>query len=187
MYLIAGLGNPEKKYEKTRHNIGFEAVTHLAAKHSVSLSKSKFRAVYGEGIIGGEKAIISMPQTYMNLSGDSVAEMAAFYKIPPANIIIIHDDISLTPGRLRIRGKGSAGGHNGLKSIIARLGSDEFARIKIGVGAPTHAEYDLADFVLGKFSPEEQKIIAPILENAVDAVECMIKSGIDRAMNKYNS
>ncbi|MBR2405023.1 MAG: aminoacyl-tRNA hydrolase [Clostridia bacterium] len=187
MYLIAGLGNPDKKYENTRHNIGFEAVMLLARKHGISLGKSKFKAVYGEGIIAGEKAIISMPQTYMNLSGDSVAEMAAFYKIPPANIIIIHDDISLTPGRLRIRGKGSAGGHNGLKSIIARLGSDEFARIKIGVGAPTHSDYDLADFVLGKFSSEEQKILAPVLENAVDAVECMIKSGIDRAKNKYNS
>jgi len=187
MYLVVGLGNPEKKYEKTRHNIGFDAVMSYASKHSVDLNKNKFKAYYGEGNIKGEKVYIALPQTYMNLSGDSVAEFAAFYKIPPENVIVIHDDISLAPGRLRIRAKGSAGGHNGLKSIIARLGSDNFPRLKIGVGAPDHPEYDLADFVLGKFSDDEIKILKPVVENVCDAIDCIITQGIDRAMNKYNN
>ena len=187
MYLIAGLGNPEKKYDNTRHNIGFEAVNFFADKHNIALNKNKFKAVYGEGRIGDERVIVAMPQTYMNLSGDSVAEIAAFYKIPNQNIIIIHDDISLVPGRVRIRAKGSAGGHNGLKSIIARLGGDNFPRIKIGVGAPQHADYDLADFVLGRFTTDESKILKPVIENVCDSIECMINNGIDRAMNKYNN
>lgn len=187
MYLVAGLGNPDKKYEKTRHNIGFDAAISFADKHSIAINKSKFKAMFGEGMIGDEKVIIALPQTYMNLSGDSIAEIAAFYKIPNENIIILHDDISLAPGRMRIRQKGSAGGHNGLKSIISRLGSDVFARIKIGVGAPVHADYDLADFVLGKFSREETELLDPVIKKVADAAECIIKSGIDRAMNRYNN
>lgn len=187
MYLIAGLGNPEKKYDNTRHNIGFEAAGALAQKHGISLSKNKYKAILGEGKIADERIIVALPQTYMNLSGDSVSEIVAFYKIPPENIIIIHDDVSLAPGRMRIRSKGSAGGHNGLKSIISRIGSEAFPRIKIGVGSPENSDYDLADFVLGKFSKDENDILAPVIKNAVDAVECIIKYGIDRAMNKYNN
>ncbi len=187
MYLVAGLGNPEKKYEKTRHNIGFDAVISYASKHCVNLNKNKFRAFFGEGNISGEKVFIALPQTYMNLSGDSIAEFASFYKILPENIIIVHDDISLAPGRLRIRAKGSAGGHNGLKSIISRLGSDNFARIKIGVGAPQHEDYDLADFVLGKFSDDEIKLLKPVVEKVCEAIDCIITQSIERAMNKYNN
>ena len=187
MFLIVGLGNPEKKYEKTRHNIGFDAVISYAKKHSVELNKNKFKAFYGEGNVKGEKIYIALPQTYMNLSGDSVSEFASFYKIPAENIIVIHDDISLEPGRLRIRAKGSAGGHNGLKSIISRIGSENFPRLKIGVGAPKHEDYNLADFVLGKFTDDEIKILRPVVENVCDAIDCIITQGIDRAMNKYNN
>ncbi len=186
MYLVAGLGNPEKKYDNTRHNIGFDAVDMLSEKLGIKLSKSKFKAVYGDGYIGSEKLILSKPQTYMNLSGESIGEIASFYKIPNENIIIIHDDISLDIGRLRIREKGSAGGHNGLKSIISHLGGDDFVRIKIGVGAPKHEDYDLVDFVLGSFSNEERKILSPVLDNTVKAVQSIIREDAQRAMNKYN-
>jgi len=186
MFLIAGLGNPEKKYEGTRHNIGFDAVRILADKSNITLNKNKFRAIVGEGYIGGEKVILVLPQTYMNLSGESVGEIASFYKIENEDIIIIHDDISLETGRLRIRPKGSAGGHNGLKSIISHLGNDNFCRIKIGVGAPKHEDYDLADYVLGSFSKEENTILVPVLKDAASAVECIIKQSVSDAMNKYN-
>ena len=186
MYLVAGLGNPEKKYDYTRHNIGFAALALFADNNNIKLNKKKFKAVYGEGVIGGEKIIAAMPQTYMNLSGDSVSEIVSFYKISPQNIIIINDDISLALGRQRIRVKGSAGGHNGLKSIISRLGTDEFIRIKIGVGAPENKDYDLADYVLGKFSKDEMKILSFVLSDVSDAISMIIKSGADRAMNKYN-
>lgn len=187
MYIIAGLGNPEKKYENTRHNIGFEAAMHLCDQFGIKLNKSKFKAIFGEGYIGGEKVIVALPQTYMNLSGDSLYELCTFYKVPAENVIILHDDISIECGRLRIRSKGSAGGHNGLKSIIARLGSDKFIRVKIGVGAPKHEDYDLADYVLGKFSSDEKKILESVTDSASKSVECMIKSGVEKAMNLYNS
>jgi len=186
MYLVAGLGNPEKKYEDTRHNIGFEAAMLFAEKNGIRLNKSKFRAVYGEGNVMGEKVIVALPQTYMNLSGESVGAIAAFYKISNENIIILHDDISLPVGKIRIRPKGSAGGHNGLKSIISHVGSDVFDRIKIGVGAPKHADYDLADYVLGRFTTEEKKLLVPVLEDVCDAVRCIISDGEQKAMNKYN-
>lgn len=186
MYLVAGLGNPEKKYEGTRHNIGFDAVRLIADKANIALNKNKFRAIVGEGYIGGEKLILALPQTYMNLSGESVGEIASFYKIANEDIIIIHDDISLETGRLRIRPKGSAGGHNGLKSIISHLGGDDFCRIKIGVGAPKHEDYDLADYVLGSFSKEENQTLAPVLKDVASAVECIIKASVSDAMNKYN-
>lgn len=186
MYLVAGLGNPEKKYDYTRHNIGFAALALFADNNKINLSKNKFKAIYGDGIINGEKVIAALPQTYMNLSGDSISEIAEFYKIPPENIIIINDDISLPLGAKRIRKKGSAGGHNGLKSIISRLGTDEFIRIKIGVGAPDNKDYDLADYVLGKFSKDEMKVLSTVLADVSDAVEMIIKVGADRAMNKYN-
>ena len=186
MYLVAGLGNPEKKYEDTRHNIGFEAAMLFAEKNGIRLNKSKFRAIYGEGNILGEKVIVALPQTYMNLSGESIGAIASFYKISNENIIILHDDISLPVGKMRIRPKGSAGGHNGLKSIISHIGSDTFDRIKIGVGAPQHADYDLADYVLGKFLPDEKKMLIPVLEDVCDAVKCIISDGEQKAMNKYN-
>ncbi len=186
MFLVAGLGNPEKKYDNTRHNIGFEAAKLFAKDNSITLGKNKFKAIVGEGYVGSEKVIVALPQTYMNLSGESIGEIATFYKIPPENIIIAHDDISLALGRIRIREKGSAGGHNGLKSIISHLGGDVFCRIKIGVGAPTNPDYDLADFVLGSFSKEEQKSLESVLKDVARAIECIIKESASKAMNKYN-
>ena len=186
MYLVAGLGNPEKKYDNTRHNIGFEAARLFSESVNISLNKTKFKAVLGEGYLGSEKLIVALPQTYMNLSGESIGEIASFYKIPNENIIILHDDISLETGRLRIREKGSAGGHNGLKSIISHLGSDVFCRIKIGVGAPKHEDYDLADYVLGSFTKEEQDILKPVLKDVSMAIECIIRDSASKAMNKYN-
>lgn len=186
MYIIAGLGNPESKYDHTRHNIGFHAIDVLCDKYNIRLNKLKFKACFGDGIIGGEKVILAKPQTYMNLSGESIRDMAAFYKIPTENIIIIFDDISLDTGRMRIRPTGSAGGHNGIKSIIYQLNSDNFPRIKLGIGAPPHSDFDLADYVLGRFTSEEIKTLEPVLLDTADAVECIIKNGIERAMNKYN-
>lgn len=186
MYIIAGLGNPEAKYDNTRHNIGFHAIDVLCEKFNIKLNKLKFKASFGDGIIGGEKVILAKPQTYMNLSGEAIRDISAFYKIPPENIIVIYDDVSLETGRIRIRTKGSDGGHNGIKSIIYQLSSDKFPRIKLGIGAPPHADFDLADYVLGKFTPDEIKILEPVLIHTADAVECIIKSGIDKAMNKYN-
>ena len=186
MYIIAGLGNPEAKYDNTRHNIGFHAIDVLCEKFNIKLNKLKFKALFGDGIIGGEKVILVKPQTYMNLSGEAIRDISAFYKIPPENIIVIFDDVSLETGRVRIRAKGSDGGHNGIKSIIYQLSSDKFPRIKLGIGAPPHADFDLADYVLGKFTADEIKILEPVLINTADAVECIIKSGIDKAMNKYN-
>lgn len=186
MFLVAGLGNPEKKYDNTRHNIGFEAVKLFCDKKNILLNKTKFKAVMGEGYVGGVKVIAALPQTYMNLSGESIGEIASFYKIPNENIIIIHDDISLDIGRLRIREKGSAGGHNGLKSIISHLGSDVFCRIKIGVGAPNHEDYDLADYVLGSFTKDERIALESVLKDAVSAVECIINDSPSKAMNEFN-
>ena len=174
MYLIVDM---------TRHNIGFHTIDYIADKYGAKLTKLKFKAVYGEATISGEKVYLVKPQTYMNLSGDSVGEMAQFYKIPPENIIVINDDISLDVGRIRVRPKGSAGGHNGLKSIIYRLNSDTFPRVKMGVGAPKHEDYDLADFVLGRFTKEEME---DAIVKAEKAVAEIIKNGVQSAMNKYN-
>lgn len=186
MYLVAGLGNPGSTYNMTRHNIGFEVIDYMADEYGAKVKKLKFKGLYAEVNIAGEKTILLKPQTYMNLSGESIRDFAAFFKIPTENIIIINDDINLEAGVLRIRRNGSAGGHNGLKSIIYQLNSDQFPRIRIGVGKPRHQEEDLADFVLSRFSKEE----IPILEEAIiktkKAVEEIIKSGIESAMNKYN-
>ena len=163
MYIIAGLGNPGRQYEMTRHNIGFHTIDYIADQLHVKINKLKFKSLYSETNIADEKVLLVKPQTYMNLSGDSIGDFAEFYKLPPENIIIINDDVSLEAGRIRVRAKGSAGGHNGLKSIIYRLQSDEFPRVKIGVGAPEHEDYDLKDFVLGRFTREE----IPILEKSI--------------------
>lgn len=186
MYIIVGLGNPGKEYAQTRHNVGFETIDILADRMGIEVEEKKHKGLCGKGILAGQKVILLKPQTYMNLSGDSVGEMAQFYKIPPENIIVINDDISLDVGRIRVRPKGSAGGHNGLKSIIYRLNSDTFPRVKMGVGAPKHEDYDLADFVLGRFTKEEIPVMEDAIVKAEKAVAEIIKNGVQSAMNKYN-
>ena len=187
MYIIAGLGNPGKEYDMTRHNIGFEVIDYLARQYNIKVNKLKFKSLYAEVKIGGEKVYFVKPQTYMNLSGEAIREFSAFYKIPANNIIVINDDISLEAGKIRIRRKGSAGGHNGLKSIIYQLNSDEFPRIKMGVGAPKNSDYDLADYVLGRFTKEEIPVLEDAIIRASKAAEEIILKGIDSAMNKYSS
>lgn len=186
MYLIAGLGNPTKQYEHTRHNIGFDTITYLADHYHISVNTKKFQGICGSGYIEGQKVLLLMPQTYMNLSGQSVSEAAAFYKLDPAaEVIVIYDDIALEPGNIRVRKKGSAGGHNGIKNIIAHLGTQEFQRIRIGVGEKPK-EYDLADYVLGRFSAEDRKLVEEAFANAADAVRLMVQGKTDEAMNLYN-
>lgn len=184
---MVGLGNPDKRYEKTRHNTGFMALDAIAASLPVSVNKKKFDALTGEAVIAGERVLLMKPQTYMNLSGVAVEKAASFYKIPPERIIVLFDDISLPVGRLRIRRKGSHGGHNGIRSIIDYLGSDNFPRVKIGVGEKPRPEYDLADWVLSAFKQEELKAIQEISAHCLEIVELMIKGQTDQAMNLYNS
>ncbi|MCI8529923.1 MAG: aminoacyl-tRNA hydrolase [Lachnospiraceae bacterium] len=186
MYLIVGLGNPGREYEGTRHNIGYDVLGMLAAQEQISILEKKHRAVIGKGVVAGEKCILARPVTYMNLSGESVREMIAYYKLDPSSdLIVISDDISLDVGRIRIRKKGSAGGHNGLKNIIANLGSDVFMRVKMGVGEKPPG-WDLADYVLGRFSSPERKMMEEGAERAVDAIRMMIAQGADTAMNHFN-
>nr|WP_295678122.1 aminoacyl-tRNA hydrolase [uncultured Lachnoclostridium sp.] len=185
MYIIIGLGNPTREYEATRHNIGFDAITRLADDYYISLDTKKHKAICGKGMIGGEKVILAKPQTFMNLSGESVRELIDFYKVTKEEIIVIYDDISLDVGQLRIRTKGSAGGHNGIKNIIAHLGSDEFCRIKIGVGDKPR-NWDLADYVLARFPKEEEPVVRDALAKASKACETIITEGTQVAMNFYN-
>ena len=186
MYLIAGLGNPTKTYEGTRHNVGFDMIDVLGNKFGIDVTTKKHKALVGHGIIEGMRVILAKPQTYMNLSGESIREIADFYKIEPENIIIIYDDISLDVGRLRIRKKGSAGGHNGIKNIIAHLGTQEFPRIKVGIGEKPEG-WDLADYVLSKYSKEEQKALDEASEGVIGAVKLIVMDDIDGAMNQYNA
>lgn len=186
-YLIVGLGNPGAKYEMTRHNAGFLAVDLFAIKENFNVKKLKFHALVGDVKIGGKKCLVMKPQTFMNNSGESVGEAAKFYKIPPENIVVISDDISLDVGNIRIKRKGSAGGHNGLKSIIAHLCSENFIRIKVGVGKKPFADYDLADWVLGRFPKDKESDLKQALENAVDSIPYIVNNQIDKAMNLYNS
>ena len=187
MYIIAGLGNPGKQYEHTRHNVGFDTLDKLAEKYHISIDNQKHKAVCGSGYIEGQKVILVKPQTYMNLSGESLREIIDFYKLDPAEeLIVIYDDISLDPGQLRIRLKGSAGGHNGIKNIIAYLGTQEFPRIKVGVGAKP-PKMDLADYVLSRFGAEEQKIMDEAFGEAAEAAVMMMTTGAERAMNHYNA
>lgn len=183
MYLIVGLGNPGPDYMHTRHNVGFDCLDMLASDIGASLDRTRFRGYFGEGRIGTEKVLLLKPSTYMNLSGESVGEAAAFYKVPPENIILIYDDISLEVGRLRIRKKGSPGGHNGIKSVTAHLGTDAFPRVKIGIGGP---QRDLVKHVLGKFQQEERGFVDRTLSAAKDAVIAMVKTGVDSAISEYN-
>ena len=187
MYVILGIGNPGKKYEGTRHNIGFIALDYMSAHYGIKINKIKHKALIGEGNIAGEKVVLVKPQTYVNLSGESLREVCAFYKVPPEKVIVIHDDVSLACGKVRIREKGSAGGHNGLKSIILQLNSDEFIRIKMGVGSPPE-HYDLADWVLGRFSKEEISHMSAAVDAMVEeAVPKIIKEGVQAAMNSFNA
>lgn len=186
-FMIVGLGNPDKKYAFTRHNAGFLCVDMLAEKHGFTVKKLKFRSLLGDAVLGGHRCLILKPQTYMNLSGEAVREAAAFYKIPPERILVLFDDISLDVGKLRIRRKGTDGGHNGIKNIIYHLASDQFPRIKIGVGKKPHPDYDLADWVLSEFKKDEEAPLKSALENACAAVELLLNGEIDKAMNLYNS
>ena len=185
-FLIVGLGNPGPKYEFTRHNAGFLCMDLLAQQLGVKIDRIKFKSVVADVAIEGSRCILMKPQTFMNNSGEAVRDAANFYKIPPEHIIILFDDISLPPGKLRIRRKGSDGGHNGIKSILYLLGSDQFPRIKLGVGAKPRPDYDLADWVLSKFAGEDLKTITEAIRKAADAVECLIQEGPDKAMNRFN-
>lgn len=186
MYMIVGLGNPTKEYENTRHNIGFDTIDAIAEKYDIAVLEKKHKALIGKGFIEGQKVILAKPLTYMNLSGESVRELVDYYKIEETQeLIVIFDDISLDVGQLRIRKKGSAGGHNGVKNIIKQLGHDTFMRIKMGVGEKPKG-YDLADYVLGHFSEKERKIMDDSVEKAADAVKMMLFEGADAAMNVYN-
>ena len=187
MYIIVGLGNPERRYDGTRHNIGFSAITVLADTYGISMDIKKHRAVCGKGVIQGQKVLLAMPQTYMNLSGESVRELVDYYKIDPEDeLIVVYDDINLAPGKLRIRPKGSAGGHNGIKNIIAHLGTQIFPRVRIGVGEKPKG-WDLADYVLGRFSGEEEPVIREALDKAAQACVEIMNGDVSSAMNKFNN
>ena len=186
MFLIAGLGNPGRQYEKTRHNMGFDTIDELIDRYRIPQGGIAHKAMYGKGMIAGEKVLAVKPLTYMNLSGESLREWVNYYKLDPeTEMIVIYDDIDLEPGQIRIRKKGSAGGHNGIKSIIAQLGTQNFYRIKVGVGAKPKG-WDLADYVLGRFSPDERIAVDKAVDDAADAVEMILKDGIEATMNHYN-
>ena len=185
-HIVVGLGIPGREYEGTRHNVGFMAIDKIASEAGATVSRLRFRALCGEGTHGGKRVLFMKPQTYMNLSGEAVGEAAAFYKIPPERVIVLCDDISFAPGRIRIRRRGSAGGHNGLKSIIARLASEDFARVKIGVGEKPSAEYPLVDWVLGKFPEADLAALTSRFDDIRDAVFLILDDKIDTAMNRYS-
>lgn len=186
-FIIVGLGNPGIQYEETRHNAGFLAVDRLCERFGFDVKKNKFKSYVGEVDLGGKRCLVMKPQTYMNNSGEAVVEAMNFYKIPIENVLVIYDDISLEPSKLRIRRKGSHGGHNGIKSICELTGSDNFPRIKIGVGKKPHSDYNLADWVLSRFSDDEMKLLGQALENACTACENIACGEIDKAMNSFNS
>ncbi len=186
-YLIVGLGNPGREYENTRHNCGFIALDYLSQKLNCKINKIKFKSTIGECEINSHRCLLMKPSTYMNLSGQAVVEAMNFYKIPPQNVIVIFDDISLDVGKMRIRRKGSDGGQKGMQNIIYLSGSQDFPRIKIGIGKKPHPDYDLKKWVLSRFSTSEQKLIEPLLENIYDALSHMVDNNIDKAMNLYNS
>ncbi len=183
MILIVGLGNPGKQYEQTRHNIGFDVIDYMANKYNIDINREKFKGICGEGFIDNKKVILLKPLTYMNLSGESIRELANFYKLEDDEIIVVYDDISLNIGRLRIREKGSAGGHNGIKSIIQNLGGDKFPRVKVGVGQPKD---NLVNHVLGKFSKEDRELIEKVIPVASDAIVEIVKNDAKESMNKFN-
>ena len=185
-YLVVGLGNPDKKYENTRHNCGWLAIDHIAEKRNCRVNKIKFKSFVGECNVRGRRAMLMKPTTYMNNSGQAVVEAMNFYKIPPENVIVIFDDVSLPVGKMRIRSKGSDGGQKGMRSIIYLSGKDTFPRIKIGIGAKPNPEWELADWVLSRFTKDEQKALTEMFDNANDAIDLMAEGRIDRAMNMFN-
>ncbi len=185
-WLLVCLGNPGKEYENTRHNIGFMAADELARREGIKINKLRYRALTNELQAGGQRVLILKPQTYMNLSGEAVKLAGGFYKIPPDHVLVISDDVALPLGKLRIRGGGSAGGHNGLKNIIAHLGTDQFPRIRVGVGAPEHPEFEMIDWVIGKFSQQEKKLADEAVGRAVDAALCVMERGVQEAQNRFN-
>lgn len=185
-WLVVCLGNPGPKYEGTRHNAGFMAADALSKKYGAAVNRLRFKSLTGTCPIGGETVMIMKPQTYMNLSGDAVIQAVRFYKIPADHVMVISDEMALPVGKIRIKTKGSAGGHNGLKSIIEKLGTEEFPRIRLGVGAPPHPDYDVKDWVLSVFRNQDAEDMAAAAEKAAEAVECYISEGAERAMNKYN-
>lgn len=185
-WLVVGLGNPGKKYENTRHNTGFRVIDAVCAKHNVRCDRSRFKALTGEAVLGGHRVLLVKPQTFMNLSGEAVQAAADFYKIPPEHILVVFDDISLPVGTLRIRPKGSAGGQNGVKNIISRLASDQFPRIKVGIGAKPHPDYDLADWVLSTVKEDELPAMNDAVDRAVLAISELIQNGVPAATQKYN-
>lgn len=187
MFVIVGLGNPEKKYEGTRHNIGFAVIDALADKYNISIKDKKHKALCGTGVIEGVKVMLVKPLTYMNLSGDSVSDVMNFYKLDPEeDMLVVYDDISLAPGNIRVRKKGSAGGHNGIKSIIARCGTQNFMRVRVGVGEKPEG-WDLADHVLGHFSDEDSRLVREAVDDAIGAIVMMSRGDVDQAMNNYNA
>lgn len=185
-WLVVGLGNPGPKYEWTRHNMGFLVIDELAEREKIPVQKLKYRALTNTAVLGGRSVLLMKPTTYMNLSGESVGEAARFYKIPPERVLVISDDVALPQGKLRVRRSGSAGGHNGLKNIISHLGSDQFPRIKVGVGGKPHPDHDMADWVLGKFTGQDRKVMEEAIVRAADAVTLFLEQGPDQAMAKFN-
>ena len=186
-WLIVCLGNPGEKYEGTRHNAGFMVCDVLAKRCGVKVNRLKNRALTARCTFGGEEVLLVKPQTYMNLSGEAVRPLADFYKIPAERILVVSDEIALVPGRIRLRASGSAGGHNGLRSIIAQLGTDKFPRLRLGVGAPPHPDYAMPDWVLGVMRNEDAEAFAAAAERAADCIECLVREGVERAMSKYNN
>lgn len=185
MYLIVGLGNPEEDYSKTRHNMGFNTINKIAKEYNIEVNKKKFDALYGEGFIENEKVILLKPQTYMNLSGKSIVQVVNFYKIPMENVFVIYDDIDIEPGKIKIRKKGSSGSHNGMKSVVAELQTEDFARIRVGIGKPEYKD-DMINYVIGAIQEEERNILDEGTTKAEKAMISIIKDGIDIAMNKFN-
>ena len=185
-WLLVCLGNPGDQYENTRHNVGFQVADAVAERHNVPIQRLKFRALTNTITVGEKKVLLMKPVTYMNLSGEAVHEAASFYKVPPERILVVSDEVALAPGKIRVRRSGSAGGHNGLKNIIAHLGTDQFPRIRVGVGQKPHPDYDMAGWVLGKFQGEDKKAVEEAVKRAADAAECLIQEGVDKAMNRYN-
>lgn len=186
-YMIVGLGNPDSKYQNTRHNAGFLAVDRIAEKAAVSVDRLKYKALTAVATIEGKRVLLMKPQTYMNNSGEAVQEAMGFYKIPAEKVLIIFDDISLDVGKMRIRRKGSHGGHNGIKSIVQLCGSEDFPRIKVGVGKKPHPDYDLADWVLSRFSDQERNDLSPVFDNSWESAKLFLNGQLDKAMNQYNS
>ena len=186
-YIIVGLGNPGKEYEYTRHNAGFLTLERLSEKYNVKINKLKFKSLYSDVLISGKRCLLLKPSTYMNKSGEAVREVMNFYKVPIEKVIVVFDDISLEPSHIRIKRKGTDGGHNGIKNIIYLTGKDNFPRIKIGVGKKPHPQYNLADWVLSSFKKEEEKLISEAFDKAVQAIEIIVAGDIDKAMNEFNS